>query len=384
MFPAQAMAEFIKCRGHRVTLMTDDRGVRFVEDNVYDDVLNVGDISSFLGVIRLLKESLKMAVSNRPDVVWGFGGKISAVPIVAARIFGIKFGAHQSDFIIGRANRAIARICGSLAVGYRESVEHYKECKFRIVYTGTPVRKCFWSIPRVKRLSDDVINVLVTGGSQGAKFWQNAMREALLLLSNSERRRIAVTHQCRCDQVAEVREIYEKMGLAGFFVTGFIRDMASEFAKSHVIFSRAGASTISEIMASGRAAFFVPYPFAADNHQYFNAKVIVDAGAAWMCCEKDTDGSDFGVRNEAMRLSGAGCDAVNNFHQRALLERENQNDQISYCASQMARVLTTCLYEFDEVIAMSDNAKSIACESSAELLFSFMTEYESKTNVSEK
>ena len=122
-------------------------------------------------------------------------------------------------------------------------------------------------------------NLLVFGGSQGAQFFSQALPEALALLPESQRKRLRVTQQARPEDEAAARSAYAKLGMDAE-VAPFFTDMAERMAAAHLVISRSGASTVSEVAVIGRPAILVPYPYALDHDQAANAAALAASGGA--------------------------------------------------------------------------------------------------------
>jgi UDP-N-acetylglucosamine--N-acetylmuramyl-(pentapeptide) pyrophosphoryl-undecaprenol N-acetylglucosamine transferase len=225
-----------------------------------------------LALLKGLPAVAKLLLNNRSAIVWGFGGRMTALPLVLARILGMVCGIHQSDRVLGRANRILARIVPHVVLGYPDTHKVPKSCHHLVL--GTPVREEFHNIPPLQIKADKILTIAILGGSQGSRFWQTLMPQAVSLLSLEERQRLCLIHQSAQDVVYPDGVMTE--------ITPFIHDMAHLFTRSHVIFTRAGASSVAEIMVAGRPALFVPYPHATDEHQWWNAKGIVDQRGGWM------------------------------------------------------------------------------------------------------
>lgn len=276
MFPAAAVAKECLSRGAEVTLITDPRGARFVEEKAFSRVL-VLSTGGCLDFLSAAMKALWFLVRNRPHAVWGFGGRCSFFPLIWAWGLRIPTGLHESNGVLGRTNRFLARRMGSVALAHEKTVR--VPDGVCAVVVGTPVRQRFISSP-LPNFSP--FRLCVLGGSQGATFWDRIVPAALALLPNREQ--IVVVHQCRDVQAVETS--YREVGIMATCFA-FSACMEEIFANSHLILSRAGGSTVAELMASGRPAILVPYPASADQHQEANARWVVDAGAGWMFNERD-------------------------------------------------------------------------------------------------
>jgi UDP-N-acetylglucosamine--N-acetylmuramyl-(pentapeptide) pyrophosphoryl-undecaprenol N-acetylglucosamine transferase len=163
-----------------------------------------------------------------------------------------------------------------------------KDASF-IVYTGNPVRPeaaAFSSVPYSEPGEDGAIRLLVFGGSQGARALSDLVPAAIALLPELMRRRVEIVQQCRPEDIEQVRAAYADMNVAAELAP-FFNDLPARIAAAHLVVSRSGASTISELAVIGRPAILIPYPFATDDHQTANARVFADAGAAWLVQQRD-------------------------------------------------------------------------------------------------
>lgn len=259
---------------------------RVVEPNGFE--LRCVDFSGFAGqsLARKVQVLAKLVTSTRqagkiiaefkPDVVLGVGGYASLPMLVAAALRRIPVVLHEQNAIPGLANRLAAhwagRICISMATG---------EVGFagkRVVLTGNPVRQELFAC---REGSEQVPQLLVFGGSQGAAAINAAMLEALPLLIQ-QLPTLKIVHQTGAQQLDEVVCAYARMGFNNVEVRPFIEDMAGAYAVSQLVLCRSGATTVAELCACGRAAILVPFPQAAADHQTRNAQALVEQQAAVM------------------------------------------------------------------------------------------------------
>jgi UDP-N-acetylglucosamine--N-acetylmuramyl-(pentapeptide) pyrophosphoryl-undecaprenol N-acetylglucosamine transferase len=236
-------------------------------------------------------QSLKIISSVRPDVVIGVGGYASVGMVVAARLRGIRTMIMEQNSVPGFANRFLGRFSDVVAVTYQESISFFSREKTFL--TGNPVRKKIL----VKEAADphaafglekDKFSILIFGGSLGARMINNAMIEALHYLLDL-RQNIQFIHQTGEKDLKNVSASYNKLKFHGR-VFPFIYQMSDAYSVADLIICRAGATTLSEISAIGKAAILVPYPHAASNHQEFNARKLEDMGAAKVMLDKHLTG----------------------------------------------------------------------------------------------
>ena len=233
---------------------------------------------SFVSARRLIREF-------QPDVVIGAGGYVSGPVLLTAALLNVPTLVMESNALPGFTNRLLARFVDQAAVSFEASLRFFRG---KGVVTGNPVRREFFEIPARSRTSR--FAVLVFGGSQGA----HAINEALIAaLPELERVRdvLRVTHQTGEADFEKVRLAYLNAGWnEQADVRRYIDDMVASFAAADLVICRAGATTTAELIAAGKAAIMVPFPFAADDHQKKNAEALVAEGAAKMILQQDLSG----------------------------------------------------------------------------------------------
>jgi UDP-N-acetylglucosamine--N-acetylmuramyl-(pentapeptide) pyrophosphoryl-undecaprenol N-acetylglucosamine transferase len=291
LFPAEALAYELTARGWRVHLATDDRAERFAGNfpAVAIHPIRSATIGSknplalamaFWTIWRGVRQAAGVIGRIRPNAVVGFGGYPTLPPLYAASRAGVPCLIHEQNAVMGRANRALARRVDAIAGGFLPEDESAAGAK--TVITGNPVRPAVLeaaATPYVTSNDPDPFRLLVFGGSQGAQFFSDAVPEAVALLPEAQRKRLIVTQQARAHDVGRVRAAYAALGVEAQ-VSPFFTDMAARIAAAHLVVSRSGASTVSEIAVIGRPALLVPYPHALDHDQAANAAALAAAGGA--------------------------------------------------------------------------------------------------------
>jgi UDP-N-acetylglucosamine--N-acetylmuramyl-(pentapeptide) pyrophosphoryl-undecaprenol N-acetylglucosamine transferase len=304
MFPAAALARELVARGAAVALVTDRRGQAFGADlfgkgdllskegagvvthRIRAGRFDGGMLGKALGIAELL---LGIAQAGRllrriaPAAVVGFGGYPSVPTVLAATRRGIPTLIHEQNALLGRANRVLARRVSRIALSFAETARLRERDRRRAVETGNPVRPAVAAIRDVPYLAPgalDPIELVVTGGSQGARIFSDIVPAALALLPEALRARLRITQQARPEDLERVRRQHAESGVAAE-TAGFFDDIPQRLAKAHLVIARAGASTVAELAVAGRPALLVPYPFAADDHQTANAAAFAGAGGGW-------------------------------------------------------------------------------------------------------
>lgn len=247
---------------------------------------NVGLIGKLKGLFVLPKSFLEARAiikSFKPEAVVGAGGYVSGPVLLMASLMRVPTLVMDSNALPGFTNRRLAPFVTKAALTFADALPYFGE---KGIVTGNPVRREFFEIAPKAR--GKTINLLVFGGSQGARAINNAMIEALKDLPHG---RLEITHQTGEGDFQAIRESYNRNGWGDAAqVKPYISNMVEEFAKSDLIVCRAGATSCAEIAAAGKAALLVPLPTAADDHQRVNAEALERAGAARMILQRDLNG----------------------------------------------------------------------------------------------
>ena len=240
----------------------------------------VNRIRSLLMLPKSFLDARSLIKQVRPDLVIGVGGYASGPVVMMAAMMDVPTLVAEQNAMPGFTNRMLARFVKAAAVSFEEAREFFGE---KAEITGNPVRAEFFDVP-VKHI-EDVINVLVTGGSQGARAINEALIGALPMLEE-EKDRLSFTHQTGENDFYRVRDAFENSGLKAE-VKPFVERMVDEFACADLVISRAGATTVAELAAAGKPAIMIPFPYAADDHQRKNAEAIERAGAGRMILQAE-------------------------------------------------------------------------------------------------
>jgi UDP-N-acetylglucosamine--N-acetylmuramyl-(pentapeptide) pyrophosphoryl-undecaprenol N-acetylglucosamine transferase len=223
---------------------------------------------------------------HKPNVVLGVGGYSSGPVLVAAAMRGVPTIIHDANAFPGLANRVLARWVTTVAAAFAEALPRMKR-KDGVV-TGNPIRKEFFDLGAAPRpaKSDDRQRLLVFGGSQGSRVLNNAMTGALLFLARLKDK-LEIVHQTGPNDLEKVQDAYRQSAFANARVVSYLDPIADEIAAADLVVSRAGAMTIGELAAIGRAAILVPFAAATNNHQELNARVVERAGGAAVITEPE-------------------------------------------------------------------------------------------------
>ncbi|MGB3644185.1 MAG: undecaprenyldiphospho-muramoylpentapeptide beta-N-acetylglucosaminyltransferase [Mesorhizobium sp.] len=291
LFPAEALAHELTARGWSVHLATDDRAGRFagqfpavavhpIRSATFGSKNPLALARAFWKIWSGVRQASALIGKLRPAVVVGFGGYPTLPPLYAATRRGVPTMVHEQNAVMGRANRALARRVSAIAGGFLPQDQSVAGQK--TVTTGNPVRPAVLEaakVPYEASAGGEPFRLLVFGGSQGAQFFSDAIPAAVALLPEALRKRLVVTQQARAEDAAKVEAAYAGLGMAAE-VSPFFTDMAARIATAHLVISRSGASTVSEIAVIGRPGLLVPYPYALDHDQAANAAALAAAGGA--------------------------------------------------------------------------------------------------------
>ncbi len=299
MFPAVSLARALVRRGATVVFFTDARAARYTEnvDGVTTILLPAGGIAGkglrgrLTGMVRLALgtwQARRHLKKIRPAAVIGFGGYASIPATMAAKGLHIPLAIHEQNAVLGRANRVVAGAAARIATSFRDVRMINDADKPRVVWTGNPVRQeiaALASAPYDAPTADGPVNVLITGGSQGARVLSEILPNAIIALPDALKSRLHITQQARAEDLDQVAKTYEGSGI-DVTLKPFFDDIAQRLRDAHLVIARSGASTVAELTIAGRPSLLCPLPHAIDDHQRYNAEQVEQAGGAWMLSQE--------------------------------------------------------------------------------------------------
>jgi UDP-N-acetylglucosamine--N-acetylmuramyl-(pentapeptide) pyrophosphoryl-undecaprenol N-acetylglucosamine transferase len=300
LFPGIAVAqEFLERHQAAVTFLTTPKAVTtqildrygfaweavaaraLKGEGLLSRVRTLGGIPAAILAARTRLQNLK------PQVVLGMGGHSSGPVGVAAWLLGTPLALHEQNAIPGATNRWLARLAQKIFVSFPASRDFFPPG--RALWTGNPIRPEFFQA--VTNRPAAPFTVMITGGSQGAHHLNMEVLAGLPLLADLKDRLFFLHLSGEADRES-VAGGYREHGFAAE-VAGFTPEVAAWMQRAHLLVCRAGASTLAELTAVGRAAILVPYPYAANNHQEFNARFLAAAGAGEVLLNKNFTGEAF-------------------------------------------------------------------------------------------
>lgn len=308
LFPAMALAQELRRRGHVIQLMTDHRIGEYGKDFPAREIhivpaatLSIKDpVKLVLAAVKILWGTIVAWFKLRqvkPDAVVGFGGYPTFPPFLAASLAGIPGILHEQNAVMGRANRALGRFARVIALSF-ERTANAEAFEAKSLLTGNPVRD------RVKAIADqsypplksgDPVQVLIFGGSQGARAFADIIPAAIAEMPQELRSLLRVTQQCRPEDLDRVAEAY-RVAKVNVELAAFFDDLPERMARSHLVISRSGASTIAELCVVGRPAILIPLPGSIDADQRNNAAVVDAAGGGWIAEQATLSPLSLGTR----------------------------------------------------------------------------------------
>ncbi|HEX4451380.1 MAG TPA: undecaprenyldiphospho-muramoylpentapeptide beta-N-acetylglucosaminyltransferase [Kofleriaceae bacterium] len=292
LFPGVAIAEELRARepDADITFVGTKRGIEarvlpelgwkleLIEVSGLKTVGLAGAIRGMFRLPRALWQARRLIKRLAPDAVIGVGGYASGPVVLAARLRGIPTAICEQNSIPGLTNKLLGRFVRRVFVAFDGSRKFFATKKVELV--GNPVRRELAAkLASTATTADDKVHVLVSGGSLGAVAVNELAAQALCKLAKE--RPLAIVHQTGEKDLEPTRKRYADAGVDAD-CRAFIKDMAAAYATADLVIGRAGATTVAELAIAGKPAVFIPYPFAADNHQVLNAAEMAERGAALM------------------------------------------------------------------------------------------------------
>ena len=298
VIPALAVAHELERRGHRAVFVGTHEGfeAKLVPVSGHEiEWISIGGLKG-VGAMKGLRtlaalpggvmHALGILKRHHPAAVFSMGGYVAGPVVIAAALRGVPIVAMEPNAIPGFTNRRIARFVRRALLSFPETARYFP--KGRSEVTGVPVRHAFFELP--PKPHEEVLTILITGGSRGSRTLNNAARQSWrIFLENGLR--VRIVHQTGSAAAHdEIARDFAATGLEGRVVP-FIDDMPAAFAEADLIVCRSGAGAIAELAAAGKPAILVPFPYATDDHQLHNAEAFQTAGAARLVLDSEMTGA---------------------------------------------------------------------------------------------
>lgn len=250
-------------------------------------------------VLVSLIQSLMIIRAFKPDFVIGVGGFSSFAVIIAAWIFGIPTAIQEQNAFPGMTNSMLSKFTKTIFTSFKNTKGFINNPKVK--YVGNPVRKATGIETKedlnLSNYDSNKFAILVTGGSQGAASINNAFMDALELMENPNQ--FNIIHQTGISEEGLIRQKYKDLKISAT-ARAFFHDMPRIQSMADLVITRAGAGIIAELSIKEVPAILIPFPYAADDHQTFNAKALEEQGAATMIQDKNLNGQTLKTKIEAL------------------------------------------------------------------------------------
>lgn len=295
LFPGIAVAKLWKEKWGDVSFIGSEKGLEqdiLKKQGLEHEVLSVGrlkgegwveKIKTLLHLPLALRDARGLLMRKKPSVILGIGGYSSGPVILAAFLMRIPRAILEPNSIPGLTNKWLGYFAQIIFLAFPETARFFPKQKVRV--TGTPVRREL--IPLARGGEIRPFTILILGGSQGAHVLNVAMKNALSHLVRSGKK-MRIFHQTGNKDFEEIQSAYQKQDLP-HQVKAFFEDMETLYSETHLVVSRAGASTVAELIETRKPSLLIPYPFAADDHQRWNALSVVNAGGAEMILTEELE-----------------------------------------------------------------------------------------------
>jgi UDP-N-acetylglucosamine--N-acetylmuramyl-(pentapeptide) pyrophosphoryl-undecaprenol N-acetylglucosamine transferase len=304
VFPALAVADELKQQGYEIHWLGTAAGIEAdvipkagyplhcIEVTGLRGKGKLALLAAPLKIIKAIYQALRFMRIVNPSAVLGLGGFATGPGGIAAKLLGAPLLIHEQNAFPGMTNRLLKPFANVVMQAFPNTFKGTKGLE-KLLTTGNPVRSNILALNELSSGESQTVgsdtesskmNVLVIGGSLGAVGLNNAVMDALVLLNKdatSESKVPNVWHQVGKKNFESVQQSYVEKGLEGKAkVSDFIDDMAKAYDWADLVVCRSGALTVSEVACAGKAAIFIPFPFAVDDHQTANAQILAHAGAA--------------------------------------------------------------------------------------------------------
>lgn len=306
VFPALAVAEELRTRGALVQWLGTAKGIETTlvpKANIPLNLIAVEGVRGrgWLGLVKApfliiaaVMQALRIIRNTQADVVLGFGGFASGPGGVAARLLGKPLVIHEQNAVAGTTNRLLSSLAQRVLCAFDGAFRNGAAKRAKVV--GNPVRNSIYQLPpvaqRYAERAQQPLHLLVLGGSLGAKAINELLPASIARLAPGQRPQI--WHQAGKAHSDATAALYQEYSVTAR-VEPFIEDMAAAYAWADVVICRAGALTVSELMAAGVAAALIPLPSAIDDHQTWNAHILASANAGVALVQQTLTAADLAV-----------------------------------------------------------------------------------------
>lgn len=306
IIPAVTMAEYFLDKGYNVTVVGDKKTENYIKNSkiAFYEIKSgytLKKINSLLSIFKGFLSSLKIIRETKPDVVIGFGCYTTLPILLASKIKKIPIFLHEGNAFIGKINRFFLKDCVNIFTSFQEIYGIDVKQSDKILFTGSVVRKDvikYYNDTYKSKKENDVIKILITGGSGGASFFSTEFIKVFQHMNKNMRNRLYIYHQVKTkEELDSVKLFYNKENIKSE-VKLFFDDLPQKMFDSDLVVCRCGIGTLSELSVIGRASIMVPSPNVANDHQLYNAKFFERSGACVIVEEKSFVAQNFATTIE--------------------------------------------------------------------------------------
>jgi UDP-N-acetylglucosamine--N-acetylmuramyl-(pentapeptide) pyrophosphoryl-undecaprenol N-acetylglucosamine transferase len=291
--PATILYEHLKDQ-FDVLMTSDKRGVRFLKVDDYNlGIFNVNPMSKnfflipfqFFLILSLIIKSLYFLKKNKIDILISTGGYMSLPLCLSSKLLNIKLFLFEPNIVLGRSNKFFINYCQKIFC-YSDNIKNFPDkFKNKIITIPPLLRKKFYDLSKIKKINGEV-NLLIIGGSQGARIFDTLVQNSIIKLS--KKYKFKVYQQSVVSNFANLKKVYQDNNIE-CELFDYSEDVSSFMQKSNICITRAGASTLAELVFLNLPHVAIPLPTAKDNHQLENANFYNEIGCNWILNQNITD-----------------------------------------------------------------------------------------------
>ena len=295
--PATILYEHLKNQFH-VSMSTDDRGLKFLDKNKYTlEIVNVPPISKnffilplqFFLLIYLITKSIFFLKKRKINILISTGGYMSLPLCLASKVLNIKLFLFEPNMVLGRSNKFFIKSCEKILC-YSDKIKNFPHKHIdKIIVIPALLRKKFYETKKAKDF-DKYINMLIIGGSQGARIFDSLIQSSIIELS--KKYNLKIFQQCNLVNFEKAKKFYKNNNI-NYELFNFNEDISNLMSKANICLTRAGASTLAELVFLNLPFVAIPLPTSKDNHQFENAFFYKEMGCNWILNQNE-------INNETM------------------------------------------------------------------------------------
>lgn len=299
IFPAISVARELIKQNFKIWIIADKVFEKYTSGDINYRIIGAGKtLKRFLDIKDIIKgifQAKRLIKLKKPDLVIAFGSYASLPTLIACRMTKTPFILHEQNSYIGKVNKIFAKYSLGVMTSFYELYGIDFDDMEKIIYTGSPIRKDIqklydkdYSLPE----DDKKFNVLITGGSGGAKIFSDLLPQIFDLQHKEQQKKIKIYHQVREQYLIKTKEYYKKINVEAR-VSTFFPNMDELLEKAHLVIGRSGSGTLNETAIAGKPSILIPLKNSANNHQEINAKIFEKSGASIVVLEDNFNVKDF-------------------------------------------------------------------------------------------